>query len=272
MIEAIIKYDFFRNAVFAGIIAAVICGIVGVVIVEKKMMMITGGIAHTAYGGVGLGYLLGFEPIIGAALFSVVAALLIGNIRRKNGIPTDIIISLLWSLGMAFGIAFVSFTPGYPPDINSYLFGNILSVTRSDLYIMLPLAFCVLMAVIIFYNDLKAFLFDSVFSKVSGMRTNTLEFSVLIFTALSIVALIRVVGIILVIALLTAPAACAAIISKTLSGRMVTAVVLSCVFCLSGLAISYNFSISSGAVIVFISVLVYFLFLTANNLVMKFKK
>jgi len=266
MLEAIIKYEFFRNAVLVSFLAAIICGIIGVIIVEKKMLMMSGGIAHTAYGGVGLGYLLGFEPIIGAGLFSVAAALIIGSVRRKGGVYTDVIISLLWSLGMALGIAFVGLMPGYPPDINSYLFGNILSVTKKDLYIMLPLVLIVLLAVIMFYNDLKAFLFDRGFSKVAGIKTAFLEYMVLILTALSVVALIRVVGIILVIALLTAPAACAAFISKNLKGRMIAASVLSGIFCLAGLGVSYNFGIPSGAAIVFISVITYFMFFIINKI------
>lgn len=267
MFEAIIKYDFLKNAVLVSIFAAIICGIIGVIIVEKKMLMMTGGISHTAYGGVGLGYLLGFEPIIGAGIFAVISAILIGAIRRKNSTHTDIIISLLWSLGMALGIAFIATTPGYPPDINSYLFGNILSVTKSDIYTISSLSAIVLLTVLIFYNDLKAFLFDSKFSKISGIKTDYLEYSVLILIALSIVALIRVVGIILVIALLTAPAACSAFFSKNLKGRFILATVFSCAFCFLGLAISYNFGIPSGASIVFVSVITYFVIFTINKLI-----
>lgn len=266
MIEAVIKYDFLRNAVFAGLLSAIICGVIGVIIVEKKMLMMSGGIAHISYGGVGLGYLLGFEPIIGAGIFSVIASLVIGGVRRRGGAHTDTVISLLWSLGMALGIAFVGLMPGYPPDINSYLFGNILSVTKNDLYIMMPLAAIVLLFVIMLHNDLKSFLFDNSFAKVMGIKVAFLEYAVLILTALSIVALIRVVGIILVIALLTAPAACAAFISKTFSGRMITASVFCGFFCLLGLWASYTFGIPSGAAIVFVSVAVYFILLIVNKI------
>ncbi len=266
MLQAIAEYGFLQNAIFASILASIICGIIGVIIVEKKMLMMTGGIAHTAYGGVGLGYLLGFEPIIGAGIFSCLAAVIIGKIKNKNGVHTDIAISLLWSLGMALGIAFTGLMPSYPPDMNSYLFGNILSVTKSDLYIMLPLTLIVLLVIIIFYNDYKAFLFDSRFSAVSGIKTAFLEYTLLILTALSIVALIRVVGIILVIALITAPAACASKLVKGLKGRMLTAGALSFAFCFIGLTISYYLSIQSGATIVFVSVLTYFLLIALKHL------
>lgn len=266
MLDAILRYNFLQNALLAGILSAVICGIIGVIITEKKMLMMSGGIAHTAYGGVGLGYLLGFEPIIGAGIFSVAAALIIGGVRKKGGVHTDIIISLLWSLGMASGIAFTGFMPGYPPDMNSYLFGNILSVTKSDLYLMLTMALTVSLAVLMFFNDWKAFLFDESFSELRGLKTGFLENLLLIITALSIVALIRVVGIILVIALITAPAAGAGLIAKTLKGRMLAAVVLSTLFCTVGLMLSYLFGIASGATIVFVSVAAYFAILLLNRL------
>ena len=151
MIHALLEYQFMQNAFIASLLASIVCGMIGVIVVEKKLVMMSGGIAHTAYGGVGLGYLLGFEPIIGAFLFSVAAALGIGAIKRKGGVQADIIIGLFWSLGMALGIVFIALMPGYPPDLNSYLFGNILSVTKADLYLMvlltLPVLFIVIVAV-----------------------------------------------------------------------------------------------------------------------------
>lgn len=266
MINAILNYSFLQNALIAGLLSSIICGIIGVIIVEKKLLMMSGGIAHTAYGGVGLGYFLGFEPILGAGLFSLAAAIVIGTINRKSKIKTDIIISLLWSLGMALGIAFIGFMPGYPPDMNSYLFGNILSVTKSDLYIIATLTVIVLLVISVFFNDWKAFLFDSNFAKVTGIRTCVFEYLLLIITALSIVALIRTVGIILVIALLSAPAACAALLSGNLKRRMFISCIFCFVFCLLGLTISYYLGISSGATIVFISVLTYFLLLGLKKL------
>src|SRR5574344_249746 len=136
MISALFKYQFLQNAVIASVLASIICGIIGVIIIEKKLIMMSGGIAHTAYGGVGLGYLCGFEPMIGAVLFSVGAAFGIGAIKRRGGVNTDVIIALLWSTGMALGTAFIGFMDGYPPDMSSYLFGNILTVTKSDLIMM----------------------------------------------------------------------------------------------------------------------------------------
>lgn len=267
MLTAFLEYSFLKNALFAAVLASVLCGVVGVIVTEKKMLMLSGGIAHTAYGGVGLGYLLGIEPIFCAAIFSVGAAITIGSLRRKNGVNTDIIISLLWSFGMALGIAFTGLMKGYPPDMTFYLFGNILSVTKSDLNIILPLTVIVLVVTVVFFNDWKAYLFDSRFAKVSGIKTAVLENVLLILIALSIISMIYVVGIILVIALLSAPAACAAQLVKTLKSRMFTAGAFCFVFCFIGLAISYYFGISSGAAIVFIAVTTYFLILLAKKVV-----
>jgi len=259
MIEALFKYSFLQNAVVASIAAGIICGIIGVIIVEKKLLMMSGGIAHTAYGGVGLGYWLGFNPLLGAGLFSVTAAITIGTIRRKNSRNSDVIIAVLWSLGMALGIVFTELMPGYPPDMNSYLFGNILSVKKSDLYMIIALTVIVAAVILIFYNDFKAFLFDEKFAFVCGINTAFLEYLLLIITALSVVALIRIAGIILVIVLLSAPAGCAGFICKTLKGRMITATLLSILFSLSGITVSYYSGMPAGAVTVIISAVCYFL-------------
>ncbi|HJJ28620.1 MAG TPA: metal ABC transporter permease [Methanocorpusculum sp.] len=257
MFEALFTYQFLQNAVIAGLLASVVCGIIGVIIVEKKMVMLSGGIAHTAYGGVGLGYLCGFEPIFGAFLFSVLAAFGIGFAKRKGGVNTDIIIALLWSLGMALGIAFVGLMSGYPPDLNSYLFGNILSVTRMELVVMLVLTCIVAFVIVMLYNNWKSYLFDEQFASINGMKTTFLEYLLLVLIALTIVVLIRVAGIILVIALLTAPAAIASFLSHKFSVRIFISVILGMVFCCAGLFVSYCVNIASGASIVIISVLAY---------------
>ncbi len=257
MFSAILHYQFLQNAVYTCVLASVVCGLIGVIIVEKKLIMMSGGIAHTAYGGVGLGYLCGFEPMFGAVLFSVGAAVGIGAIKRKGGVHTDIIIALFWSLGMALGTAFIGFMDSYPPDMNSYLFGNILSVTKSELTMMIVLAVVVCFAVIILFNDWKAFLFDESFASIIGLKTTFLEYLLLILVALTIVVLIRVAGIILIIALLTAPAATAGLISKKLKSRMLIAIALGLFFCLGGLWISYVLGIASGATIIVFSVVMY---------------
>lgn len=272
MISALFKYQFLQNAFIASILASIVCGIIGVIIVEKKMVMLSGGIAHTAYGGVGLGYLIGFEPIIGAFLFSIGAALGIGAIKKRGGVQSDVIIGLFWSLGMALGIVFISLMPGYPPDLNSYLFGNILSVTKSDLYIMVILTLIVVLIVIALFNDWQAYLFDEEFASIIGVKTTLLEYLLLILVAMTVVVLIRVVGIILVLALLTASAAMASVFSNKLKSRMIFAIIFDVVFCISGLWISYDLNIASGACIVILSVISYFITYAIRSICVKMKR
>lgn len=243
----------------ASVLASVVCGIIGVIIVEKKLVMMSGGIAHTSYGGVGLGYLIGFEPILGAFLVSACAALGIGFIKRKGGSRSDVVIGLFWSLGMALGILFIGLMPGYPPDMSSYLFGSILSVTRMDIYLMSILSAIVLLVVIMLFNYWKAYLFDEEFTTIMGINTAFLDYLLLLLIAMAVVVLIRVVGIILVLALFTAPPAIAEMFGSSLKFRMIYSVILGNVFCLFGLWLSYVLNIASGAAIVILSVACYLL-------------
>jgi len=259
LLSALFKYQFIQNALMACILASIVCGIIGVLIVEKKLVMMSGGIAHTSYGGVGLGYLIGFEPIWGAFFVSACAALGIGFIKRKGGRQSDVVIGLFWSLGMALGIFFIGLMPGYPPDMSSYLFGSILSVTRTDIYLMTILSAIVLLAVIMMFNYWKAYLFDEEFTAIMGINTAFLDYLLLLLIAMAVVVLIRVVGIILVLALFTAPSAIAEMLVSSLKFRMIYSVILGNVFCLSGLWLSYVLNIASGAAIVILSVACYLL-------------
>jgi zinc transport system permease protein len=272
LIKVIFEYQFLQNAFIASILASIVCGIMGVIIIEKKLVMMSGGIAHTSYGGVGLGYLIGFEPIIGAFLFSICAALGIGYIKRKSSTRSDVVIGLFWSLGMALGILFVALMPGYPPDLSSYLFGSILSVTKANLYLMISLTFIVIFVIVLLFNDWKAYLFDEEFASIIGIKTVFLDYLLLVLIAMSVVVLIRVVGIILVIALLTAPAATAGILTSNLKKRMIYSVLLGSVFCIAGLWISYVINIASGAVIVIVSVIFYLLAYIVRSRYVRIKK
>lgn len=250
MIEAFMTYPFLRNALIAAMLASVVCGIIGTIIVEKKLVMMSGGIAHTSFGGIGLGYYANFEPIYGGLLFSVLAAIGIVFIKRNGRSRSDAIIGMFWSLGMALGILFISLTPGYPPSLNSYLFGDILRVANSDLTIMVILDLIILLSFGVIFNYWKAFLFDEEYSRTLGINTKLLEYFLFILISLSIVVLIRVVGIILVIALLTIPTSIARIFSKDLKTLMISSIIISGIMCIIGLIISYQFDIQSGATII----------------------
>lgn len=259
MALSIFEYQFVQNAIIAGVLASIVCGIIGVIIVEKKLVMMSGGIAHTSYGGIGLGYLLGFEPIYGAFFISVLAALAIGYIKRNGSTRSDVVIGLFWSLGMALGILFIALMPGYPPDLSSYLFGSILSVTKSDLRIMSVFTFIVVLLVAILFDYWKSYMFDEEFAYILGIKTAFLEYLLFVLIAISVVVLIRVVGIILVLALFTAPPAIAEFLSNNLKSRMIISILIGSIFCIGGLYLSYMLNIPSGASIVIFAAVSYFM-------------
>lgn len=259
MIRALFEYQFLQNAFFAGLLASIVCGMIGVIVVEKRLTMMSGGISHTSYGGVGLGYLLGFEPILGAFFFSVLSALGIGRLGQKGGPNPDVTIGLFWSLGMAFGILFIALMPGYPPDLNSYLFGNILSVTKADLMMMAILTLVVFLIIAALFNNWKAYLFDEEFAAITGIKTEWLRYMLLVLIAMTVVVLIRVVGIVLALALLTAPAATASMLTNSLRKRMLLASLIGGFICIAGLWSSYLLDLASGATIVIFAVGLFFL-------------
>ena len=257
MIEALFTYEFMQNAAFAGILSSIICAVIGVIMVERRDVMLSGGIAHSAYGGVGLSYLIGINPTIGASVFSLIFAFLIGFIGKRAKAKSDVLSAIMWSFGMAMGVIFIGLMKAYPPDVNSYLFGNILSVNHGDLWVMGALALIVLLVMVVYYNDWKSFLFDKDHALLMGLKVNLMEYTYLVLMALTVVVLIKATGIILVIALLSIPAATSGLLTKTFSKRMIVAGLFGVFFTLFGLFISYEFSIASGASIVITAVLTY---------------
>lgn len=269
MIDAILKYTFLQNAIISAVLASIICGIIGTIIVEKKLVMMSGGIAHSAFGGIGMGYFLNIEPIIGALIFAIISSFGIVTIKEKSELNADTIIGMFWTLGMALGIIFISITSGYPPDISSYLFGDILTASKTDIYIMFILDCIVIFMIIAFFNYIKAYLFDIEFSSVIGMNVKLIEYIVFLLIAFSVVILIKVVGIMLVIALLTVPPAISKLFTWDLKKIMGLSIIFGLIFSLSGLFISYKLHIASGATIIIIAVCSYVISLVVTRL---FKK
>ncbi len=252
MIE-ILQYEFMRNALIAAILVSITCGIVGTYVVIKRIVFISGGISHAAFGGIGLGYLLGMNPILTAIPFSILSALFIGIISKKTKVSEDTAIGISWTVGMALGIIFVALSPGYAPNLFSYLFGSILTVTSFDLIIMLILNMIIIFTVILFYKEFLAISFDEEFSEVVGVPTKKVYFLLLCLVALSVVVLIRIVGVILVIALLTIPAAISRAFTYNIKKLMIFSTFISMILTLIGLYLSYVFDLPSGATIVLVS-------------------
>jgi len=249
----LLQYDFMRNALLAGLLASVACGIVGVYVVTKRIVFISGGIAHASFGGIGLGYLIGISPVLGAMFFTVASALGMGLVTRRTKLPEDTAIGILWAVGMALGIVFIGLSPGYAPDLFSYLFGNILTVPSSDLILMLVLDAIIVAIVIALYKEFLALSFDEEFGTVVGVPVEALYLLLLGMIALTVVVLIRVVGIILVIALLTIPAALARQFTYDLKKMMLLATLFGAIFAFGGLWLSYVSDLASGATIVLLS-------------------
>lgn len=249
----VLQYDFMKNALAAGVLASIACGIVGVYVVVKRIVSISGGISHTAFGGVGLGYLMGINPVIGALFFTIASALGMGILSRRTRLPEDTAIGIFWAVGMALGVVFVGLSPGYAPGLFSYLFGNILTVPSSDLLLMLILDVVIIAVVLLLYKEFLAVSFDEEFGTVVGIPTESLYLVLLCLVALTVVVLIRVVGVILVIALLTVPAAAARQFTYNLRLMMVLSVLFGIVFAVIGLWLSYVSDLASGATIVLVS-------------------
>ncbi len=253
----IFSYEFMQNAVAAALLASVACGIIGTYVVVKRIGFISGGIAHAAFGGIGLGYYLGISPLLGLIPFSLLSALGIGLLGKKAKVAEDTAIGAFWAAGMALGVLFISLTPGYAPNLFSYLFGNILTVPRTDLYMMAALDALIVAVVFAFYKEFLAVSFDEEYAEVSGLNTMALYLLQLALIALTVVILVRVVGIVMVIALLTIPPAIARKFSRNLRSMMVLSGVLSAIFTLTGLWLSYLFDTASGATIILVAALAF---------------
>ncbi|MFA6472355.1 MAG: metal ABC transporter permease [Candidatus Latescibacterota bacterium] len=265
MIEAL-HYDFMQNALIAGLLISLACGVIGSLVVVNRMVFISGGIAHSAYGGIGLAFLLGIPPLLGAGLFSLFIALIIGILTITNKYRSDSIIGALWAAGMAFGIICIDLSPGYGVDLMSYLFGSILAVPHSDLWFAFTLDCVIILGTVILYKDLLALSYDEEYAALRGVKVRLLYFIILCISAITVVMTIRVVGLILVIALLTIPTYISEIFSRSLGRMMVYSSIISALFTCTGLWISYAFNITSGASIIMVATLAFFVVLGLNKL------
>ena len=260
MIEAL-SYTFVQNALIAGVLLSIITGIIGALVVVNRLVFLSGGIAHSSYGGIGLAIYFGFSISLGSAIFALASALLVAYLSIKNRDRTDTIIGVVWAVGMALGVVLVDLTPGYSGDLMSYLFGSILAVSKADLYFMGALAVVVVVFIHIFYREILAISYDSHYASLRGINSNFFYTAILVLSALAIVVSIKVVGLILVIALMTIPTFIAEKVSKSLYSMMIFSAIFSTIFTVTGLSISYAFDISSGASIILVSATVLMLFL-----------
>ncbi|MEM8723791.1 MAG: metal ABC transporter permease [Cyanobacteria bacterium P01_G01_bin.39] len=256
MVETIwqaLQFDFMRNALMAGVLVSIACGIIGSLVVVNRIVFISGGIAHAAYGGIGLGYFFGFNPVFGAIAFALVSALGMGWVARKTQQRADTIIGVMWAIGMAIGVIAIDLTQGYKADLISYLFGSILTVPRQDLIIMLVLDLIIGAMVVLFYKELLAISFDPLFATTRNVPVDGLYLMLVGAIALTVVMVMQVVGLIMVIALLTIPAAIAGQFVQDLKQMMLYSSYLGIIFTTVGLWLSYTWDLTSGATIILVS-------------------
>lgn len=245
-----LSYEFVRNALWAGLLASVLCGVVGSFVVVKRLVFLGGGISHAAFGGLGICYYYGLEPRLGAAAVAVVSALVLGTRGGERSRSADAVIGVLWAVGMALGIVFIHRTPGYAPSLMTYLFGNILTVRRSDVLLTLGLVTVVLVLLALFFKELVAVAFDEEFAAVQGVPVDAVRILLLVVTALSVVFLIQLVGIILVMALLTIPPIVSLMLVRSIGAVMLLSTAVGALMTVGGLVLSYLVDVPSGPAIV----------------------
>ena len=252
MIEAL-QLEFMRNALAAGILVSLVCGVIGTLVVVNRIVFLAGGIAHAAYGGIGLAFFMGWPYAAGTTSFSLLAAAAMAAVTLKAKHRADAMVGVIWAVGMAVGVILLDLTPGYHVDLMSYLFGSILAVPASDLWQMAAVGAGVILIVTWHYNDFLAMSYDDEFARLRNVPVTFLYCLLLGMIAVAVVMIIRVVGLILVIALLTIPPYIAEKFTGSLRSMMVASSALSCLFTLTGLWLSYLLNLTSGATIILVA-------------------
>lgn len=254
--DALIQHTFLQHALLGGLLASLACGVIGSFVVVRRIGYMAGGIAHAILGGMGIAYFLGKQPMSGALISALLAAIIISQVSRpsqRGHQQEDTIISALWAVGMSTGILFIAKTPGYNIDLMSYLFGNVLMISGHDLLMITLLDIIVLLFTIIYFKQLLALCYDPEFATLRGVHVDRLNTLLLCMVAITVVILIQIVGLILVIAMLTLPAATARLHAVTLFGMMFLATLIGIIITGSGLVISYHYDLPTGATTALIS-------------------
>lgn len=249
MLEAL-QFEFMQNALIAGVLVSIACGIVGTFVVVNRIVFISGGIAHAAYGGIGLGYFFKFNPIWGAIAFALVSAMGMGWVEQNTKQRSDTLIGVMWAIGMAIGIILIDLTDGYKAGLESYLFGSLLAVPRADLWLMFGLDLVIIAVITLFYKEFLAISFDRTYARTRNLPIDALYLLLVALIALTVVMVMQIVGLIMVIALLTIPAAIAGQWRTEIKEIMLFSSLLGMFFTIMGLWLSYSFNLTSGATII----------------------
>ena len=243
----LLQYTFFQHALLGSLFASIACGIIGTYIVTRRLVFISGGITHASFGGIGIGLYTGISPLLAAAVFSVLSAFGVEWLSKNSDMRED----------SAIGIIFSFLAPGFTPDLSSFLFGNILTITQGDIILLGILSVLLIAFFSLFLRPIVAIAFDREFARSQHLPVATFEYLLMMFIALTIVSCLRMVGIVLAISLLTLPQMTANLFTNRFKNIIWLSIGIGYISCLGGLLFSYKYQIPSGAAIIFVSILIY---------------
>ena len=251
------NYTFFQHALLGSLFASITCGIIGTYIVTRRLVFISGGITHASFGGIGIGLYTGISPILAAAIFSVLSAFGVEWLSKRKDMREDSAIAVFWTFGMAIGIIFSFLAPGFTPDLSAFLFGNILTITLADIWMLVILSIILIGFFYFFLTPVIYIAFDREYARSQRIPVRLFEYILMMFIALTIVACLRMIGIVLVISLLTLPQMTANLFTHSFKKIIFMSIGIGFISCSGGLVLSYQLQVPSGAAIIFFSILVY---------------
>lgn len=253
----ILKYTFFQNALLGAFLASILCGFIGTYIVTRRLVFISGGITHACFGGIGIGVFAGINPIFSAMVFAILSAFGVQWMGKRKDVRKDSAIAMFWTLGMSIGIICCFLTPGFMPDLPSFLFGSILAISSFDLWLLAILTLFVVILFILLFRPILNVAFDRTFAQSQHLPVNFIEYLMMALIAMTIVSTLKMVGIVLAISLLTIPQMTANLFTQNYKQMILWSITIGWADCLLGLYISYWLNVPSGATIIFISILLF---------------
>ena len=253
----LLQYTFFQHALIGSLLASIVCGMVGTYIVTRRLVFISGGLTHASFGGIGIGLYAGISPLLSAAVFAVLSAFGVEWLSKRSEMREDSAIAVFWTLGMALGIIFTYLSPGFAPDLSSYLFGNILTIAVSDLLFLGIVALRTTLFFALYIRPIIAIAFDREFAASQSIHVRLFEYLLMMLIALCIVGCLRLVGIVLVISLLTIPQLTANLFTHSFTRIIWLSIGIGYLSCLGGFLLSYYLNVPSGASIIFFSIIIY---------------
>ena len=253
----ILQYTFFQKALIGAFLASILCGFIGTYIVTRRLVFISGGITHASFGGIGIGVFSGINPILSAMVFAILSAFGVQWISRKKDVRKDSAIAMFWTLGMSVGIICCFLTPGFMPDLPSFLFGSILAIDSADLWLLGILTVIVALLFTFLLRPIQNIAFDSTFARSQHLPVTLIEYLMMTLIAMTIVATLKMVGIVLAISLLTIPQMTANLFTYNYRQMIWTSIILGWIDCIVGLYASYMLNVPSGATIIFVSIIIF---------------